>query len=201
MVTLFCNFVAITVAMYCLFDVNYFIRLIFTTLWRKIIPRKRKRFSEEIHTYGFCTTNDVDLFITHMNNARFLRELDFSRLDYYHRTGLYHAILSRKGTALQGATTARYRKPMSIFTFYQVTTKLVYWDEKAIYLEHKFISVSDNFVRAIMISKQNIIGLEISITELIKTIDPEMQELEAPEDLEHWLKYNESCSQKLRKSD
>ncbi|XP_046743224.1 protein THEM6-like [Diprion similis] len=201
MVCLFYNILAIVAAMYSLFDVNYFVRLLFTTLWRKIIPRKKKRFSEDIRTYGFCTTNDVDFFMTHMNNARFLRELDFSRIDFYHRTGLYEGVVSRKATVLQGATTVRYRKPLPIFAFYQVTTRLVYCDDKAIYLEHKFITLSDNFVRAIAISKQNITGLEVTVSELISIVDPESVQLEAPEDLKHWLEYINASSQKLKKSD
>lgn len=80
-----------------------------------------------------------------------------------------------------------------------VLFQLVYWDDKAIYLEHKFITVSDKFVRAIIISKLNIIGLKMNLTDLLKILDPEIEELEAPEDLKHWLQYIDASSQKLKK--
>lgn len=36
---------------------------------------------------GLCTTQDVDIFIRHMNNARYVRELDFARFHFYALTG------------------------------------------------------------------------------------------------------------------
>ncbi|XP_012263150.1 protein THEM6-like isoform X2 [Athalia rosae] len=201
MVCLFYTGIAIVAALYALFDVNYFIRFVFMMIWGKFVPKKRKRLTEDVHSYGFSTTNDVDFFITHMNNARFIRELDFARLDYYHRTGLYDAVISKGATVLQAATTARYRRTMPIFTFFRVATRLVYWDEKAFYLEHKFITLSDNFIRAIFISKQQLTGIEIGTSEIINLVDPDLQVPEAPEDLKLWIKYNEASSKKLRKSD
>ncbi|XP_048512280.1 protein THEM6-like [Athalia rosae] len=193
--------IAVVAMMYALFDVNYFIRVFFTLSWRKLIPVKRRKISDAINIYGFCTTNDVDLFITHMNNARFIRELDFARFDYYHRTGIYEVVASRGGSSLQVATTVRHRRVMPVFTFYRIETKLIYWDQKAAYLEHKFITLSDNFVRATVFSKQQMVGLRMSTDDVINEIDPGMQKPEAPEDLTHWIKYNESSSEKLRKVD
>lgn len=73
---------------------------------------------------GFCTTNDVDIFLRHMNNARYVRELDFARFHFYETTGLYGAIVKNKGTALQSASFIRYRRTIPIFTAYRVTTKV-----------------------------------------------------------------------------
>lgn len=60
----------------------------------------------------------------HMNNARFVRELDFARFDFYVRTGLYAEMQKVDGHALQGACTIRYRRPIGTFTFYKVTTRV-----------------------------------------------------------------------------
>lgn len=51
---------------------------------------------------GICTSQDVDIFIRHMNNARYLRELDFARFHYYALSGLYEEIKKSKGGAVQG---------------------------------------------------------------------------------------------------
>lgn len=59
-----------------------------------------------------------------MNNARYLRELDFARFHFYDRLGIYAAILKRKGGAVQGACTIRYRRAIPIFTLYKITTKV-----------------------------------------------------------------------------
>lgn len=73
---------------------------------------------------GFCTTNDVDIFLRHMNNARYIRELDFARFHFYDRTGIYENIMAAKGHALQGASSIRYRRTIPIFTAYKVETRV-----------------------------------------------------------------------------
>lgn len=83
---------------------------------------------------GICTTNDVDIFIRHMNNARYVRELDFARFHYYGLTGIYAAIKKRGGGAVQGASSVRYRRTIPIFNPYKIETELVWWDESAIYV-------------------------------------------------------------------
>lgn len=69
---------------------------------------------------------DVDIFLKHMNNARYLRELDFARFHYYDRSGIYAEIARRGGGAVQGASSTRYRRALPIFTPYKVTTQVLY---------------------------------------------------------------------------
>lgn len=69
-------------------------------------------------------TSDIDLLLFHMNNARYLRELDFARCDFYKRTGLFLKIKSKGGAVVQGAATIRYRKFIRPFTIFQVKSKV-----------------------------------------------------------------------------
>lgn len=73
-----------------------------------------------------CTTNDVDIYFKHMNNARYVRELDFARLQFCERTGLYRAILNVHGSLLQSTAYIRYRRSIMLFTPYKVTTKVIH---------------------------------------------------------------------------
>lgn len=102
-------------------------------------------------------TNDIDTLISHMNNSRYLRELDFARVDFYERTGLYKTIVDLGGSIVQGAATIRYRRFIKPFSRFTVTSKIIYWDEQSIYMEHRFIGKSDGFVHAIAICKQRVI--------------------------------------------
>ncbi|XP_043286296.1 protein THEM6 [Venturia canescens] len=185
--------------LYILFDVNYFLRIIFTIGWGRLFQKKKKLF-DETTIYGLCTTQDVDLFLKHMNNARYLRELDFARFHYYDRTGIYAEISKRGGGAVQGASSVRYRRPLPIFAPYKVTTKLLYWDDKSFYLEHQFITLSDNFVRAVILSKQGATGLKVSVHEIIAAIEPETKCPPVSKELQSWFDSMEESSQKLRKS-
>jgi hypothetical protein len=78
--------------------------------------------------------------------------------------------------------------------------QLIYWDDKSIYLEQQFVTLRDGFVRAVVLSKQNIFG--INVDDLIaKLAGNDVKRPEIPQELEHWLKGIEVSSAKLRKSD
>ncbi|XP_053973796.1 protein THEM6 [Hylaeus volcanicus] len=191
---------AIALALYVLFDVNYFLRIGFTIGMGRLFHKKRKIF-DTTTIYGICTTQDVDLVFRHMNNARYLRELDFARFHYYDTSGIFAAVSKRGGGAVQGASSTRYRRAIPIFMPYKVTTKLIYWEDKHFYLEHQFISVTDNFVRAVGLSKQTVTGLDIPVSEIIAEVEPGAQRPEIEKDLQLWISSMEESSQKYRKRD
>lgn len=88
---------------------------------------------------GICTTTDVDTLLYHMNNARYLREIDFARADFYERTSLYREICSQGSGVVQGASTIRYRrflKPLSIF---KITSKVCEFDHVKSYYRVTFV--------------------------------------------------------------
>lgn len=59
-----------------------------------------------------------------MNNARFIRELDFARADLYQRTGLYPALRRKGGNVAMGACTIRYRRFLKLFTVFIIKSKV-----------------------------------------------------------------------------
>jgi acyl-CoA thioesterase FadM len=73
---------------------------------------------------GVCITTDVDTLLYHMNNARYLRELDFARVDFYERSGLYKRIRQKGGAVVQGACTIRYRRFVRPFSVFKITSKV-----------------------------------------------------------------------------
>lgn len=93
-----------------------------------------------------------------MNNARYLRELDFARVDFYERTNLYRKIVAKGGSVFQGAATIRYRRFIRPFSIFKITSKIVYWDDDSIFMEHRFISPSDNFIRCVALCRQRVIN-------------------------------------------
>lgn len=190
--------VAIIAILYILFDVNYFLRIIFTIVWGRLFEKKKKLF-DTTTIYGICTTQDVDLVFKHMNNARYLRELDFARFHFYDKSGIYNAVMKRGGGAVQGASTIRYRRAIPIFTPFKVTTKLIYWEGKHFYVEQQFISLTDNFIRAVVLSRQTVTGLNTPVEEIVAEIDPKARRPEPTKELQLWLDSMEESSQSLKK--
>lgn len=74
---------------------------------------------------GLCTTTDVDALLYHMNNARYLRELDFARADFFERTDLYREVCSQGSGLVQGAATIRYRRFIKPLTIFKITSKVI----------------------------------------------------------------------------
>ncbi|CAG9833667.1 unnamed protein product [Diabrotica balteata] len=192
--------VTIIALLYVFLDVNYFIRIAFTLGWSKFFEKKKK-LEDGTHIYGVCTSQDVDIFFSHMNNARYIRELDFARFHFYFVTGLYDQIKKNKGHVLQTASNIRYRRTIPWFNTYKVTTKIVYWDEKTMYIEQQFVTLHDNFIRAVILSKQTTIGLNVpelmaKLTGCNVSYRPPL-----PEELKDWLSSIEKSSNKLRKKE
>lgn len=74
---------------------------------------------------------------------------------------------------------------------------MIWWDDKAIYIEQKFISLGDNFVRAIAMSKQCL--TKVNVVEMMKKFPGGESPPECPQELKLWLDSIQVCSDKLRK--
>jgi hypothetical protein len=81
-----------------------------------------------------------------------------------------------------------------------VVLQLVYWDDKSIYLEQRFVTLSDGFVRAVALSKQNIVGVNVNDL-MARLAGSDVKSQNIPQELDYWLKGIEISSSKLRKCD
>ncbi len=79
---------------------------------------------------------DLDAMV-HMNNGRYLSLMDLGRLDLALRSGLVGECRRQHWLALLAAATARYWRPLKLFTGFELTTRLVWWDAKWLYLQHE----------------------------------------------------------------
>lgn len=182
---------------YVLFDVNYFIRLFFTTL--STFFRKKNTPFEETVVYGVCTTNDLD-FVGHMNNTRYLREMDFARIDFWIRNGVYMAIRKSGSNLAHAGCSVRYRRAVQFLQCFRITTKLVYWEERYAYLEQRLETVHDGFVRAVVLAKQTIGGpgrnFEQGLEAVLGSKAPPSPL--PPPDVASWIECNQRSSKSLR---
>ncbi|EFN61133.1 Uncharacterized protein C8orf55-like protein [Camponotus floridanus] len=133
-----------------------------------------------------------------MNNARYLREADFARYYYFDRSGLYATITKKNGTIIQTASIVRYRRAISIFMPYKIITKLIYWDDRHFYMEQQFIGLKNNFIYAIILNRQTIIGSETPIEDIIANIEPKTCKPKPTKEFELWMETIKESSQNLR---
>ncbi|XP_022901728.1 protein THEM6-like [Onthophagus taurus] len=193
---------ALILILYGLFELHYFLRICLSVILARF--KTKIHVLDEATVRGICVTSDIDTLLFHMNNARYMRELDFARVDFYERTGLYRCIKSKGGGLVMGATTIRYRRFVKLFHKYILTSKVTYWDDQNIYMEHRFISPGDRFINAIVMTKTRLINCnaeEIMQEMILSKNDPEYRgktRPEIPPDLEKWMESNTISSQALR---
>ncbi|XP_055531017.1 protein THEM6 [Wyeomyia smithii] len=155
------------VGLYALFELHYFLRMCLCVVIARCFKKKMHILDSTI-VGGICLTNDIDTLLYHMNNARYLREIDFARVDFYERTLLYRTIRNKGGSVVQGATTIRYRRFIRPFTRFTISSKIVYWDDQSIFMEHRFLGSSDRFIHCIALCRQRVI--ECSVEDVMATL-------------------------------
>ncbi len=80
--------------------------------------------------------HDLDINI-HMNNARYMALMDLGRLDLILRSGLWRPLLRQRWQAVLGAAVVRFRRPLRPFQALALTSRVLGWDEKWLYIEHR----------------------------------------------------------------
>ncbi|KAB1258206.1 Protein THEM6 [Camelus dromedarius] len=187
---------ALALAYFALLDGWYLVRVPCAVLRARLLqPRVRDLLAEQSYA-GRVLPSDLDLLL-HMNNARYLREADVARAAHLARCGVLGALRSLGARAVLAASCARYRRSLRLLEPFEVRTRLLGWDDRAFYLEARFISLRDGFVCALVRSRQHVLGTspERVVQHLCKRrVEPP----ELPEDLQHWIAYNEASSQLLR---
>lgn len=75
------------------------------------------------------------------------------------------------------------------------------WDDKTLYIEQQFITLHDGFIRAVVLSKQGTIGLNVPEIMAKLTGKDVSYRPSPPEELTDWLTSMEKSSARLRKKD
>ncbi|XP_052897331.1 protein THEM6 [Anopheles moucheti] len=157
----------VLVSLYALFELHYFLRMCLCVVSARYL-KKRMHILDTGTVVGLCLTNDIDTLLYHMNNARYLREIDFARVDFYERTALYRTIRSKGGSVVQGATTIRYRRFIRPFTRFTISSRIVYWDNQSIFMEHRFLGGTDGFIHCIALCRQRV--MQCSVEDVMATL-------------------------------
>lgn len=89
-------------------------------LWNWI--SSNQYFLNDSSAVGICLTQDVDLYLTHMNNTRIAREMDLAAYYFICRTVLADAV--NKKVVWKNASTLRFRRPVPLFSIYKINTKV-----------------------------------------------------------------------------
>lgn len=116
---------------------NLYFRLILIILksyWKPKITDVLKGCRSIFHVLP--TDLDTNL---HMNNGRYLTIMDLGRLDLVLRTGLMRVMMKKNSIPVLSSVKIRYRLPLQAFQKYELTTRVICWDEKWVFMEQRFV--------------------------------------------------------------
>lgn len=83
---------------------------------------------------------DIDISF-HMNNGRYLTIADLGRWDMMIRIGFFKKMRKLGWHPVVGASKIWHRRSLLPFQKFELTTQLLFWDQKWIYLEHRYEGV------------------------------------------------------------
>ncbi|HXG29699.1 MAG TPA: thioesterase family protein [Nevskiales bacterium] len=93
---------------------------------------------------------DLDMNV-HMNNGRYFTAADIGRLDWWLRTGVMKKALARGWGPVAGDANGRFSRSLQPFEKFAVHTRLIGWDSKWLFKEHRFVSQSGQVVAVIVV--------------------------------------------------
>ena len=188
-------------------DVWYFARLIVLRLRIAINSRSQSRGKlkgQALHEAifapydlnGIVLLSDID-FMLHMNNSKYMREMDYGRIGMGMERGLHRALRKNKAYMVMAASSIRYRRSLGLFQRFVLRTRILCWDEGAFYVEQRMLQ-RDGFVSAIMLAKMAVCG--IAVSSLIKYMTRESVESPPfPPEVARWCESITASSRSLRK--
>lgn len=91
---------------------------------------------EEFRTPLRVMPNDIDL-LRHVNNGVYFTLLDLGRVDMTIRSGSQRGLDERGWFPVVVGESIRFRRSMRLWERFTVVTRVVGWDERVIYVDHR----------------------------------------------------------------
>jgi len=125
--------------------------LLFRLLWILFQRRKQPRCGafDTLRVRSRVFPNDLDLNM-HVNNGRYLSFADLGRVDWFFRSGAWDVARKQGFIPVIGDVNARFIRQLKAFDRFYVESRLLGWDEKWAFLEHKILD-HENRVAALIV--------------------------------------------------
>lgn len=92
---------------------------------------------------------DVDV-LAHLNNGRYLSLFDLGRWDLLIRTGMLQIMRAKGWYAVVAAETVTFRKSLRLWQRFEVESRLLGNDDRALFVEHRAVVDGEVYARVIV---------------------------------------------------
>ncbi len=161
-------------------------------IFRTIIHllRSRTRSPLGIHDVGTVRLRvlptDLDI-LGHMNNGVYFSIMDLGRMDLMVRAGLWKGFRDKGWYPVMANETATFRKSLTPWLAYDLETRIVGYDDRAVYAEQRFVVGGEIYMsamtRARFLKKS---GGTVSLAELSELAGVDVTALTPPAWVAQW---------------
>jgi acyl-CoA thioesterase FadM len=125
------------------------VHFLFRTLVQGLLARFRPRLNlwDVARTPFRVLPTDLDV-LRHMNNGVYLSILDIARLDLMRRSGLWPRFTERGWYPVVVAETISFRRSLELWQRFEVETRCIGLDDRAVYMEQRFVVGGEIYARA-----------------------------------------------------
>lgn len=141
----------------------------------------------------------LDLDINrHVTNGRYFTLADIGRMDYVLRSGAFRVALRHRALPIVGDVWGKFRRELRLFERFEVHTRMLGWDAKWVFVEHRF--VKDERVVGIVIMRGLFRGRHGNVppVEFVRELGLDEQSPELAPWLAEWSESCDGLSQQLR---
>lgn len=132
---------------------------------------------------------DLD-FNRHVTNGRYFTLADVGRMDYVLRSGAFRAALRHRAIPVVGDVCGKFRRELKLFDRFEIHTRMLGWDEKWSFVEHRFVKDERVVAKVVMRGVFRSRNGTVSPAELASELG--MDERSPP--LPQWLtEWSDSC--------
>jgi acyl-CoA thioesterase FadM len=152
------------------------VNMLLRTLLMMITSRRRTH--QDFRDVGRVTMRvmpgDLDL-LRHVNNGIYLSLMDLGRMDLMIRSGKWRELGTRGWYPVAASVTVTYRRSLRLWQRYVLETRVLGFDDKALYLQQRFVRDNEVYVEGLMRARfLKTAGGTVTVAELgdLAGIDP-----------------------------
>ncbi|WP_310795957.1 acyl-CoA thioesterase [Herbiconiux daphne] len=160
--------------------------------FRTLLQSIRGRFRSPLGMWDVASTpfrvlpTDLDV-LRHMNNGVYFSVLDLGRLDLMQRSGMWRLLQQRGWYPVVVAETMSFRRSLELWQRFEVETRVLGFDAKAIFVEQRFVVRGEIFARAYLRARfLKRTGGVVTVEELQELAGPAPDDGRLPEWLLGW---------------
>nr|WP_194719747.1 acyl-CoA thioesterase [Cellulosimicrobium arenosum] len=130
---------------------------------------------------------DLDLYL-HVNNGVYLQMMDVARSNFIADLGGFGPLKEAGWFPVVAASTVKYRRSLQLWDRFEITTRVLGWDERVVYLEQVFTRQGDLCARGLLAGRflARGSGERVPAPDVVALLGRDVVPPELPDDVAAW---------------